>query len=261
VTIDAEPGPMEPGPEELKRPGNADKKLKILVCCLLGVFAVLAAYGLVTTGVGPSGNASASGTSLPADTQPAAASTSAASPSPASLSAASPIAAAPAPSHRVASPNPVARPAPRLLAVTAIAAFGPEGILDGDHPEIASMAVDDGTQPWDSSWYLSPEFGNLQAGTGLLLDMGKSVTVSSVRLILGGQVGADVQVRVGDTAALAELPTVATATDVGGTVRLPTTIRANGRYVLIWFTALPPIGQGKYQVSVYDATVDGTAGT
>ena len=28
--------------------------------------------------------------------------------------------------------------------------------------------------------------------------------------------------------------------------------------MLIWFTALPPIGQGKYQVSVYDATVDGT---
>jgi hypothetical protein len=133
--------------------------------------------------------------------------------------------------------------------------------LDGDHPEIASRAVEDGAQPWYTSWYLSPEFGNLKAGTGLLLDMGKSVKVSSVRLILGGEVGTDLQVRVGDTADLADLPVVATATDVGGTVRLPTATQASGRYVLIWFTTLPPIGQGEYQVSVYDATVDGTAGS
>ncbi|MGD0705825.1 MAG: hypothetical protein ABSA02_38830 [Trebonia sp.] len=129
---------------------------------------------------------------------------------------------------------------------------------DGDHPDIAFRAIADGGVPWYTSWYLSPEFGNLQAGTGLLLDMGRSVTVSRVQLILGGQVGAAVQVRVGDTAALADLPVMATATDVGGTVRLPAATRASGRYVLIWFTALPPIGEGKYQVSVYDATVDGS---
>jgi hypothetical protein len=132
--------------------------------------------------------------------------------------------------------------------------------LDGDHPGDAFRALDDGAMPWSSSWYLSPEFGNLQAGTGLLLNMGKSVTVSSVQLALGGQVGADVQVWVGDSADLSALSTVATATDVGGTVSLPTA-RASGDYVLIWFTALPPIGDGRYQISVYDTTVDGTAGT
>jgi hypothetical protein len=91
--------------------------------------------------------------------------------------------------------------------------------------------------------------------------MGESVTVSSVQLVLGGQAGATVQVRVGDTAALADLSTVATATGVAGTVRLPTVTRANGRYVLIWFTELPPDGKGNYQISVYSARVDGTAGT
>ena len=87
--------------------------------------------------------------------------------------------------------------------------------------------------------------------------MGNPVTVSSVQLVLGSQQGADIQVRVGDTAALANLSTVATATDAGGTVRLSVATRASGRYVLIWFTALPPNGQGNYQVSVYSATVDG----
>jgi hypothetical protein len=132
---------------------------------------------------------------------------------------------------------------------------------DGDDPGFAYRALDDGGQPWSSSWYLSPEFGHLQTGTGLLLDMGKTVTVSSVRLTLGGQVGAAVQVRVGDTPVLADMFTVSTATDIGGTVRLPTQVRASGRYVLIWFTELPPIGHGEYQVSVYDATVDGVVGT
>jgi hypothetical protein len=28
--------------------------------------------------------------------------------------------------------------------------------------------------------------------------------------------------------------------------------------VLIWFTLLPPDGQGHYQISVYNITVDGT---
>ena len=250
MTIDAEFGPVKPEPEEPKQPGR-EKKWMIIFGCLIGAYALLAVYDLISGGLGPSGGISASGTTSPAVTRSTAA----------SPSAVSPIAAAPTTSHLVASPSPVASPSQRSLAVTGIAAFGPEGISDGDHPGIASWAIDDGAQPWHSSWYLSPEFGDLQAGTGLLLDMGRSVTVSSVQLILGGQVGAAVQVRVGDSATLADLPIVAAATDVGGTVRLPTAVRASGEYVLIWFTALPPIGQGKYQVSVYNATVDGTAGT
>ena len=270
LTTDAELGPVEPEPEEpddLEDPDDddledpeesekAEKNWKIAFGCLIGVFAVLAAYDLISGGVGPSGGNSASGKTSPAATHPSDASPSAASPS-----AAAPVAAAPTPPHRDASPSPAASPAQRSLDVTSVAAFGPEGMSDGDHADIASRAIAGRAQPWYTSWYLSPEFGNLKAGTGLLLDMGKPVTVSSVQLNLGGQAGAAVQVRVGDTPALSDLSTVAAATDVGGTVRLPTATRASGKYVLIWFTALPPIGEGKYRVSVYKTTVDGTAGT
>jgi hypothetical protein len=41
-------------------------------------------------------------------------------------------------------------------------------------------------------------------------------------------------------------------------VRLAAKDPAEGRYVLIWFTRLPPDSQGHYQVSVYRAFVDGT---
>jgi hypothetical protein len=255
VTVEAAPGPVEPGSEEPERPENPGIKWKILVGCLFVVFVLLGAFDLMSKGVvGSSGGTSAARVTSPTARHPAATSA-------ASLSAASPIAVAPTASQQGLFSSPAASPAPRPLAVSAIAAFGPDGTSDGDHPGYASRALDDGAQPWYSSWYLSPEFGNLQTGTGLLLDMGRTVTVSSVQLDLSGQAGATVQVRVGDTPVLADTFLVSSASDVGGTVRLPTEVRASGRYVLIWFTALPSIGQGRYQVSVYNATVDGIRGS
>jgi hypothetical protein len=260
VTVDTESGPVEPDWEEPKQPESSGWKWKVFLGCLVGVFGLLGAYGIISSGAGRNGDTAASGKTSPAVTHSAAASPSAAAAGAAAAGAASPVALAPTSSYQGAFPTPAASPA-QPLAVTAVAAFGPKGISDGDNPDDAYRAVDDGAQPWSSSWYYSPEFGNLRAGTGLLLDMGKTVTVSSVQLNLGGQPGAAVQVRVGNVAVLGDMFTVSTAADVGGTVRLPTEVRASGRYVLIWFTALPPIGQGRYQVSVYNATVDGTAGS
>jgi hypothetical protein len=153
---------------------------------------------------------------------------------------------------------PASSPATHLLTATSVTAFGPEGAGDGDHPDIASRIDGGGAQPWLSSWYVTPEFGNLQSGTGLLLDMGEPVTVSSVRLVLGRPLGADVQVRVGNRAALASMATVVSAADVGGAVRLLVTSAPSGRYVLVWFTRLPPNSAGNYQVEVYDIAVYGT---
>jgi hypothetical protein len=256
VTVDTELGAVEPASEEPKQPGNPGKKWLIFLGCLIVVFVVLGTYDIVSGGVGPGADTAASGTTSPAATHRAVA-----SPSAAPLLPASPIALAPSASYPGLFPSPAATLTPRSLAVSAIAAFGPQGMSDGDDPGLASRALDDGAQPWSSSWYLTSEFGNRQTGTGLLLDMGKAVTVSSVQLKLGGQPGAAVQVRVGNTAVLDDMFIVSTATDVGGTVRLPTEVAASGRYVLIWFTALPSIGQGKYQVSVYNAAVDGTLGS
>jgi hypothetical protein len=42
----------------------------------------------------------------------------------------------------------------------------------------------------------------------------------------------------------------ASASDVGGSVQFRVTTPVSDRYVLIWFTRLPPKQQGEYQVSV-----------
>jgi hypothetical protein len=248
-----EPGQPEPG-----KPGSANKKWMTAVGGLVCVFVVLAGYDLVSNWTSLGGLPAASSTVSAAGTRPAAkAAASAVNPAPSpSLSPASATAAATA-----APPPSAGQPPAHALSVVSVAAFGPGGTSDGDNPGTVSRIIDGGgEQPWYSSWYTTPEFGGLQSGTGFLLDMGATVTVSRVRLVLGDSAGADVQVRVGNVAAPADLSAAASASDVGGTVDLRMTSSASGRYVLVWFTRLPPNSQGEYQVSVYRATVDGAAG-
>jgi hypothetical protein len=150
-----------------------------------------------------------------------------------------------------------ASPASHPLGVASVVAFGPEGTADGDNPGIASRVLDVSTGlPWYTQWYATPDFGNLRPGTGLLLTLAAAATVRDVQLVLGDAPGTDVQVRVGNSP-VADLPTMASSSDVAGTVRITVPATATGRYVLIWFTRLPPDGPGRYQVSVYSVTVEG----
>jgi eukaryotic-like serine/threonine-protein kinase len=224
------------------RPVN--RKWRLALGGLFVVFVVLAGYALIFGGALSGGSAAS----------PKAKASSAATTPSSPVTPSSPATSL-SPSSPASSPS---GSSAQTLTVASAAAFGPEGTSDGDNPGIASRVVDGGGA-WYSSWYATPEFGNLQSGTGILLDMGQAVSVSSVGLVLGDTVGTDVQVRVGDTAVLGDMSTAASASDVGGTLRVPLTSPASARYVLIWFTKLPPTSQGTYQVSVYNATVDGQA--
>jgi hypothetical protein len=148
------------------------------------------------------------------------------------------------------------------MAVSA-AAIGPNGAVDGDHPELAPYVIDQRSgMSWVTHWYETAHFGNLQEGTGLLLDMGKPVTIRQVQLALGGSPGfwgADLQIRIGDTPDLAGTTPVAMATDVGGWVSQHLGSAVTGRYVEIWFTKLPLDSWGTYQEHVYGIAVRGYA--
>jgi len=137
--------------------------------------------------------------------------------------------------------------------------FDPFG--DGQaNTQLARLAIDGnpGTA-WHTESYASAAFGNLKPGTGLLLDMGKTVTITSVRVLLGRVPGADFRVRVGAVASLPDLPAVAHASDVGGQVSLHLARPAHGRYVLVWFTQLPPSPSGTFQASVFAISLKGWA--
>jgi putative peptide zinc metalloprotease protein len=128
----------------------------------------------------------------------------------------------------------------------------------------ARYAIDgDPATAWQTQYYLgNPVFGGLKTGSGLILDMGRTVRARSVTVAFGPETGADVAIEVGNdgTLAASALPsftTVAAADGIGGTHTFRTTRPARGRYLLIWFTKLPPTGPGRYQAQISNVVVRG----
>jgi hypothetical protein len=162
-----------------------------------------------------------------------------------------------------ASPTPGASPsataaAARVLRPASAAAFGPDGTADGDGMAQAGRTIDGSTvTDWRTDWYSTPHFGGLQDGTGMLLDMGKTVTVDSVRVVFGGEAGAGFEIRTGNAPAPRALRQAATESDAGGTVDVRLATPEQARYVLLWFTLLPPDNAGTYQAQVDEISVRG----
>ena len=154
------------------------------------------------------------------------------------------------------------RPGGAAQALTPVnaTAFGLLGESDGDNPELARLAIDGSpATAWHTQWYATAGFGNLKPGTGLLLDMGRSVTVTSAQIMLGAITGADLQLRAGGEPVLADLRPVARATDAGGVVTMRPARPAKARYLLLWFTRLPPDSSGTFEAIVYDVRLQGIA--
>ncbi len=102
-------------------------------------------------------------------------------------------------------------------------------------------------------------FGSLKPGTGLLLDMGWPVTITSAQIMLGAITGADFQLRAGGEPVLADLRPVARATDAGGVVTTRPAGPVKARYLLLWFTRLLPDSSGTFEAIIYDVRLHGIA--
>jgi transcriptional regulator with XRE-family HTH domain len=178
-----------------------------------------------------------------------------------------------APSAHRPAPAPAPRPTPTLLPVAAgqpahprartmgmrrARAFGPPRTHRGDDPRGARLAIDGrrGTA-WHTDWYATPHFGNLQIGTGLLVDMGRRVTITAVRVTLGAGRGVNFQIRVGDRRRLGLLRPVARHGGRGGVIRLRLHRPRTGRYVLVWFNRLPRGPAGTFRAAIYGIGVKG----
>jgi hypothetical protein len=117
---------------------------------------------------------------------------------------------------------------------------------------------------WVSQWYATAQFGNLKAGSGLLVDMGHPVSFSSVTVTFNSEPGANVELRVGNSDArskqnLDSMKVVASASSPTGQVTFKIKGQATGRYLVVWFTKLPPqAGGGMYQAQIFNVAVRGT---
>ena len=130
-------------------------------------------------------------------------------------------------------------------------AFGPHGPGQGDNRHGAWLAIDGQRRTaWHTRRYTTARFGGLDPGTGLLLDMGTTVTITAVRVTLGAATGASFQIRIGNQPMLADLRPAASSAGPGGIVRMTLGRPVRGRYVAVWFTRLPPGPAGTYQAAV-----------
>ena len=156
-------------------------------------------------------------------------------------------------------PTPVRPPDPggkqgraHSIAPVNAVAFGPHGPGQGDNPRGAWLAIDGQRRTaWHTRRYTTARFGSLYPGTGLLLDMGNTVTITAVRVTLGAATGASFQIRIGNQPMLADLRPAASSAGPGGIVRMTLGRPVRGRYVAVWFTRLPPGPAGTYQAAVH----------
>jgi hypothetical protein len=253
--------PPAAGPGDAAHVGRAPRKRRGLFIAAAAVVLVAAGAVGIALASGNTASKNTAATVVPQSASAAAKASAAAQASASAAAKASAAAQASASAAAQASQSAAAKAAAQrvvTLPVVSASAYGPNGSADGDDPGNAMDAIArDPAQPWTSQWYTTPTFGMLKHGTGLLLDFGKKVTVTSIRLDLAQYGGSDLQIRIGNGTGSQDLRVAATASNVGGTVKLTLRQPAAARYLLIWFTQLPPDGAGHYEASVSHAVVTG----
>ena len=164
----------------------------------------------------------------------------------------------------VQSPN-----SPTTQAAQVLKPIGAQGVSEPSTK--AALAIDSSpATAWSTQYYLNnPKFGGLKNGSGLLVDMGKTVKLSSVTVTFGSTPGADVSIKLGndgsaDPGAVSSFTTVAQQNGVpGGTTTFNVRSSASGRYLLIWFTKLPPKASGgpagSFGASIFNIIVKGSS--
>ena len=110
---------------------------------------------------------------------------------------------------------------------------------------------------WVTDWYGTAQFAGLKAGTGLLIDMGHPVKITSVQIVLGSAHGADLELFAGKVPILAKQRLQASVSDAGGRVRLKLARPERARYLIVWFTLLPPDSSGTFRASVHSIRIYG----
>lgn len=144
----------------------------------------------------------------------------------------------------------------RPLSVAAIRDFDPEGDNGRENPARVASAIDgDEATAWTSETYTTPAFGGAKDGLGLVLDLGGDRTVRAVEVDGSPGWSGDVVVAATPGADRSSWgASAATVTDAPSKARVELTQPVTGRYILLWFTRLPPSGR----VAVDELRVLGT---
>jgi hypothetical protein len=154
-----------------------------------------------------------------------------------------------------------------LLKPASANSFDPLGSNGDENGDDAKYAIDASPSTfWHTDFYDGyPTFGNLKKGTGLILDMGKTVRLSQLVVQFGTICCAHVDIEIGNdaqssAATLKTFTQVAASTAAVGSMTFNVTSSATGRYVLIWITYLPRLAgtTNEYEAQIYNVVVHGS---
>jgi len=142
----------------------------------------------------------------------------------------------------------------------------PVGATAADNSDQAPAAIDgSASTDWHSQFYLdNPVFGGYRTGSGLVIDMGTKVRLSQVKVQFGNTGASSVRIGIGNAdnpASYSGFTTVASSTTAQGTTTFNVHSSAQGQYVVIWYTKLPPLAgsSDRFEAQVYDVVVRGSS--
>ena len=158
---------------------------------------------------------------------------------------------------------------PTLIAPQSVSGFDAlnPGDTGDENSNEAANVLDHNPAGWSTQqYYNNPVFGGLKLGTGFIIDLGRPYHVKSVTVTFGSVPGADVEIKLGDSATrsqanLDSMTTAASASNVSGSYTFTTQSSTTDRYVVIWFTKLPPLAgsPNKYMAQIFNVVVRGTS--
>ncbi|MEO3972789.1 protein kinase family protein [Streptomyces sp. CAU 1734] len=136
--------------------------------------------------------------------------------------------------------------------------FDPGGDTSEKPDGIRNSYDDDPGTAWITNWYKSSDFGRLKAGVGIILDLGEVKQVGTVDVSFhGGTTGVELRAAPENThsrpTTLTGFTKVAEGSGTKVALKPGDTLRA--RYLLVWLTDLPPMGDGTFRGKVSEIKI------
>ncbi|MBN3929303.1 serine/threonine protein kinase [Streptomyces verrucosisporus] len=154
--------------------------------------------------------------------------------------------------------QPETAPTGRPVEISLAKDFDPFGGDPTENSDQVGNAIDgDAGTFWQSMYYNSAKFGNLKDGVGLVLDLGESRQISTVKVGFRGSTSVDFLAADEDTAqmpgSLNGFSKVSSGSGTEVELRAKKPIRT--RYVLVWLTELPLTEEGNYRGRITEVEV------
>ncbi len=139
------------------------------------------------------------------------------------------------------------------LAILKAAGFDPEG--DGRERNGEAPRVYDGDEStfWSSEGYASANLGGLKPGVGVIVDLGQTAKVKEVDLDLPD--AADVTVYVNEDNTRDGATELGSSNGKKGKVTITGDGTATGKFVMVWFTKVSQVNDGRFRATLAEMTV------